>query len=219
MAGHIADSADFTWNTPQWIIEGAKKCFGGTIDLDPCSGKGSIVDAETEYILPDSPSPFPENPVSGLDRNWHFLDNTRCYVNPPFGRTYANKTYTKIIGAKEHSILIKEAKNGNQAARDELEQYINKYSIKDWVKKAAYESESFGSEIILLTPAAVGVSYFQDIIFKRATGVCFIKGRVKFLINGKEGGPSPMDLALSYFGTHYQHFSDAFSRHGKCILL
>jgi len=57
--------------------------FGGTIALDPCSNKWSIVNAETEYQLPDR---------DGLSESW---DYPTIYVNPPYGADKERRTTIK----------------------------------------------------------------------------------------------------------------------------
>jgi len=47
--------------------------FGGTISFDPCSNRYSIVQAETELMLPNH---------DGLKAKWNF---PTIYVNPPYG--------------------------------------------------------------------------------------------------------------------------------------
>lgn len=74
-----SDSPD--WNTPREIIEPTRRLFDGSIDLDPCSNPGSIVDATVEWYG-DTPSD------DGLALSWDLglKRETRVYVNPPYGR-------------------------------------------------------------------------------------------------------------------------------------
>lgn len=62
------------WCTPESILVPVRKVFDGTIDLDPCSNENSIVNAVTEYRLPDH---------DGLSESWAFAT---IFVNPPYGR-------------------------------------------------------------------------------------------------------------------------------------
>ncbi|MGO8733685.1 MAG: DNA N-6-adenine-methyltransferase [Terriglobia bacterium] len=68
VVGHAKD-----WGTPKKYVDAVKECFGGTIDLDPCSNRDSIVDARVEYRLPEK---------DGLRDTWNF---PTVYVNPPYG--------------------------------------------------------------------------------------------------------------------------------------
>ena len=74
---------------------------------------------------------------------------------------------------------------------------------KLWIKKCAQESKH--SDIVLLIPARVDTKYFQEDIFPNATAICFIKGRLKFEIDGKPildkkgnpmGAPFPSSLCI-----------------------
>jgi len=82
-AGRQAVSATKNWCTPPHIITSVKEVFGGTIELDPCSNKDSLVDADTEYLLPHT---------DGLKEPW---DAATIFVNPPYGSD--TTTGTKIL--------------------------------------------------------------------------------------------------------------------------
>ncbi len=72
-AGRSVNSQSKDWGTPPKYVEAVKSFFGGRIALDPCSSEYSIVDAVTEYRLPD---------IDGLRASW---DYSTIYVNPPYG--------------------------------------------------------------------------------------------------------------------------------------
>lgn len=72
-AGRTINTLSQEWGTPTKYVTAAKKVFGGTIDLDPCSNEYSIVDATAEYRLPMQ---------DGLKESWEFR---HIYVNPPYG--------------------------------------------------------------------------------------------------------------------------------------
>ncbi len=67
----VADNKD--WGTPKKYVDAVRECFGGPIDLDPCSNSYSIVNAQVEYALPKH---------DGLRESWKFRT---VYVNPPYG--------------------------------------------------------------------------------------------------------------------------------------
>ena len=60
------------WGTPKIYVNAVLQVFDGTISLDPCSSKYSIVNAQVEYVLP----------IDGLKESW---DYPKIYVNPPYG--------------------------------------------------------------------------------------------------------------------------------------
>lgn len=61
------------WGTPAKYVDAVRDFFGGTIHLDPCSNRHSIVNALVAYSLPHQ---------DGLRESWDFPS---IYVNPPYG--------------------------------------------------------------------------------------------------------------------------------------
>lgn len=82
-AGRKINSNSQEWGTPKKYVDAVKEFFGGHIDLDPCSNKYSIVNARTEYMLPEH---------DGLKEPWDFRT---IYVNPPYGRNRVGGTTIK----------------------------------------------------------------------------------------------------------------------------
>ncbi|MBI2808385.1 MAG: N-6 DNA methylase [Planctomycetes bacterium] len=72
-AGRKLNTLSQDWGTPEKYVNAVRACFGGAIDLDPCSNDYSIVHATTEYRLPEH---------DGLRDKWNFAT---IYVNPPYG--------------------------------------------------------------------------------------------------------------------------------------
>lgn len=68
-----SESLSHHWCTPRKYIEAIHAFFDGPPDLDPCSNEFSIVNANTEYILPAN---------DGLHESWNF---SKIFVNPPYG--------------------------------------------------------------------------------------------------------------------------------------
>jgi hypothetical protein len=82
-AGRKNNTSNKEWGTPPKYVNPIKQFFNGTILLDPCSNKYSIVNAKTEYKLPRN---------DGLKKNWNF---STIYVNPPYGRDKNRHTSIK----------------------------------------------------------------------------------------------------------------------------
>ena len=82
-AGRTVNSQSVTWCTPPKYVEAVKKVLGGKISLDPCSNEWSIVNAETEYFLPEK---------DGLKESWNY---PTIYVNPPYGSDKISGTTIK----------------------------------------------------------------------------------------------------------------------------
>ena len=176
MSGHINTSANVEWCTPEHILEKVRNFFAGKrsmqtnpIALDPCSNEHSLVKAEVEFRLPEK---------NGLVETW--VGET-VYVNPPYGKTYMHKTTFKVLSAKEYKELPEDQRKGYKST-----------SIAKWVDRCSKHD----GEVIALIPAAVDTKHWQDNIFKTASAVCFIRGRIKF--EGAEQG-APMACALVYW--------------------
>ena len=72
-AGRHAVTGNKDWCTPQRYVDAVKMVWGGKIDLDPCSSIFSVVNAKTEFLLPQT---------DGLFEEWNY---PTVYVNPPYG--------------------------------------------------------------------------------------------------------------------------------------
>ena len=68
----ISENKDY--NTPPRILDAVRSFLGTRISLDPCSNEHSMVDAETEWRLPEQ---------DGLQPDWSSYPSV--FVNPPFG--------------------------------------------------------------------------------------------------------------------------------------
>jgi len=79
-AGRTVNSISQDWGTPRRYVEAVRTVFDGMIALDPCSNQHSIVNADTEYHLPEH---------DGLRESWDF---PTIYVNPPYGADKKRKT-------------------------------------------------------------------------------------------------------------------------------
>lgn len=87
-AGRKVNSKSQSWGTPSKYVRAVKKFFGGEIELDPCSNKYSIVEANVEFTLPKN---------DGLKEEWDFQT---VYVNPPYGADRERGTTIKNWLAK-----------------------------------------------------------------------------------------------------------------------
>ncbi|MFN0048016.1 MAG: DNA N-6-adenine-methyltransferase [Cytophagales bacterium] len=87
-AGRNIVTSSQSWGTPQKYVSAVKEVFGGRIDLDPCSNRFSVVNAEVEFLLPEN---------DGLKEKWNF---PKIYVNPPYGIDKARGTTIKNWLAK-----------------------------------------------------------------------------------------------------------------------
>lgn len=95
----------------------------------------------------------------------------------------------------------------------------NKTRIFHWIEKAARTHAEFNNEIILLIPTATNTRHWQNIIFKSAQNICFLKvPRLKFGINGNfDNKGAPMAISIVYFGNRADKFRQIFSEVGFCV--
>jgi len=82
-AGRTVNSLSNNWCTPPTYVAAVKRLWGGCIALDPCSNEWSIVNADTEFRLPEK---------DGLREKWDFRT---IYVNPPYGAHRERRTTIK----------------------------------------------------------------------------------------------------------------------------
>ena len=82
-AGRTVNSQSVNWCTPPKYVDAVKQVFGGSVDLDPCSNKWSIVEAKYAFALPNK---------DGLAEDWNYKT---IYVNPPYGADRERKTTIK----------------------------------------------------------------------------------------------------------------------------
>jgi len=87
-AGRNVNSQSQSWGTPLKYVKAIITFFGGSISLDPCSNEYSIVNAETEFMLPHN---------DGLREEWNY---PTIYINPPYGADREKGTTIKNWLAK-----------------------------------------------------------------------------------------------------------------------
>ena len=78
-----------------------------------------------------------------------------------------------------------------------------------FINKALDEHKKHSSTIVMLIPARPDTKVWQDVIFKKSSQICFIKGRLKF---GKSKYNAPFPCALVVFGSTVD-----LSEFGYCI--
>ena len=69
--------------------------------------------------------------------------------------------------------------------------------ISDWVKKCYNEHMKHNITVVMLIPARTDTRYFHDYIYNQAE-IRFLKGRIKFLQNGKilSSAPFPSMIVI-----------------------
>lgn len=67
-----------------------------------------------------------------------------------------------------------------------------------WVEKAYREMVENNVLTVMLIPARTGTTYFHKHILGK-TSICFLKGRLKFELNGQAGDSAPFDSMIVVF--------------------
>lgn len=193
-AGYLPGLLNHSWCTPEWILKICREALGvEQFDLDPCSNPTSVVNAKTEFRLPER---------NGLLESWDEYDT--IFVNPPYGVAHVHKT----------TLLEYE---GVWSECPEKDEYYTS-SIDQWIDKCAATS----SRIIALIPVTPETRAWRESIWDRATAICFLNKRAKFIDpkTGElctQGFPKPQ--ALIYWGpiSGYLLFKESTSKIGTTI--
>lgn len=69
---------------------------------------------------------------------------------------------------------------------------------EDWIRKAAEEGSKPGAVVVMLIPARTDTLAFHQYIYHKAE-IRFIKGRLRFLVNGKAGDAAPFPSMVVIF--------------------
>lgn len=72
-------------------------------------------------------------------------------------------------------------------------------NLTKWVSKSCLESRKENTKVVLLIPARTDTKYFHEIIMPFASEIRFLKGRIKFAINGKQKDPAPFPSMIVVF--------------------
>jgi hypothetical protein len=83
-----------------------------------------------------------------------------------------------------------------------------------WARKIAEEAAA-GVQIIALVPARTETAWFQHMWTAQA--LCFWRGRIKFLLEGKMAFSAPFPSVLPYWGRNVGEFVEAFAPVGQIV--
>lgn len=70
--------------------------------------------------------------------------------------------------------------------------------LKTWIEKCYFESRKPNTTVVMLIPARTDTIAFHTFIYGHAE-IRFIKGRLKFLVDGKEGDTAPFPSMVVIF--------------------
>lgn len=89
--GIVRTSIDSTWRTPEFVLEHARKYFGGPIPFDPATGRENPTQALRFCAGPEGTLFAGESLESknGLEVEW--IEHGPTWVNPPFSKAWTVK--------------------------------------------------------------------------------------------------------------------------------
>lgn len=102
---------------------------------------------------------------------------------------------------------------------------------RGWLPAVAPKCEAEGDEVIALWPASVEAAWWQDHVIPAASAVCFLRGRVFYMLEGdwvrdKKGRATPawFPSALVYYPAstdlaYARRFCEHFRELGTCLRL
>lgn len=70
--------------------------------------------------------------------------------------------------------------------------------LAKWIEKCANESHKPNTTVVMLIPARTDTIAFHEYIYNKSE-IRFIKGRLKFKVDGKEGDPAPFPSMVVIF--------------------
>jgi hypothetical protein len=86
-----------------------------------------------------------------------------------------------------------------------------------WVNKLLSEYDAgHATEVIALTNAAVGTEWF-NVLLAAAARACFLRDRVRFLLNGEARNSPTTGQVLFYVGPRFSQFTEAFRPLGSVV--
>ena len=83
--------------------------------------------------------------------------------------------------------------------------------LKKWIAKSYLESKKENTTVVMLIPSRTDTAYFHDIIKPFAKEIRFLRGRIKFLCDGKEKDSAPFGSLIVVF----ESFDDLKNREQK----
>jgi phage N-6-adenine-methyltransferase len=164
-------SKDSTWGTPPAFFGKVDNVFG--FNLDVCATEDN---AKTERFI------SPEENAFVVDWNI-FGDRTVAWMNPPYGRGEK-----QCVESYEKCKKKKCRERGYHMPEDIP-------GVSDWVHRASYQALEHGITLVSLIPARTETEWFQT-VFTRASLICFVRQRLRFVGAAKDTAPFPSVVAV-----------------------
>lgn len=71
--------------------------------------------------------------------------------------------------------------------------------LSKWVAKCVLEGRKKDTTVVMLIPSRTDTAYFHDYILPNASDVRFLRGRIKFLMNGQRKDAAPFGSLVAVF--------------------
>lgn len=122
----------------------------------------------------------PNSLFEELDAKYHFTLDPCCEITTAKCKKFYTKEDDGLTKDWDNEIVFVNPPYGKD--------------IKLWVEKC-YKESLKGVKIVMLIPARTDTKYFHEFIYNKAN-IVFLKGRVKFLMDGKQLNPAPFPSML-----------------------
>jgi hypothetical protein len=222
MAGAIIDMVSQHWGTPNSLLEPTRYVLG-EIDLDPCSNGNALdrVCACNAVWLPDEAGQW-QRPICECGCA---LSMTLESLPPQEVCQACMRPWEPASAPLPESVIVGDGLGidwthfQNVFCNPPYGRSANGISIYNWVMKGAVAGRH--TPVLMLIPAAVGTKHWQNIIFDTADKICFLRGRVKFLLPGKDNVSTTPSAMVLWGGAVddgiLTRFHEAFEPLGKIV--
>tara|TARA_Y100001963_G_scaffold159336_1_gene262615 strand:+ start:1619 stop:2185 length:567 start_codon:yes stop_codon:yes gene_type:complete len=166
-----------------WHKETLKSLATGTDEIHKAEEESKYWSSKTAYSSEKDDWETPQSLFEVLDDEHHFtLDPCATHQNAKCEKYYTVED-NGLLQDWSNDIVFMNPPYGK--------------NIKYWVEKAHIESLR-GAEVVCLLPARTDTIYWHKYIFSWKYEVKFIKGRLKFEVEGKPGNPAPFPSAIVF---------------------
>ncbi len=116
-----------------------------------------------------------------LNNEFNFTLDPCCYENSAKCQKYYTPKEDGLIQSWEGEIVFCNPPYGR--------------AMYSWVKKCSEESKKSNTKVVMLIPSRTDTRYFHEFIYKKATEIRFIKGRLRFG-EAKDNAPFPSMVVI-----------------------
>jgi len=179
-AAHRMLDARDDWETPQALFDALDAIYDFDVDLAATRATAKC----PMYLGPDKEERRFQDSFAVDWRQWR-----TGWLNPPYGR--------ECFDCPDRVWRTPKHVKAGLAERTCTQMSHRGYDISDWARKAFNSAGFAACRIVMLTFARTDTKWWHEHAIK--TGGHFIKGRVKFLIDGSERWHAPAPSAVIVF--------------------